>query len=74
MNSLAELIYREAQRLPENIAGEVYDFIRFVEQRHGIASNEAPPTDWRKFFARHGKIVENAEPIGREEIYAGRLR
>ena len=36
MSALAEMIYREAQRLPEDLVRQVYDFICFVEERHGI--------------------------------------
>ena len=36
MSAMAEMIYREAQRLPEDLARQVYDFICFIEERHGI--------------------------------------
>lgn len=40
-------IYREVQQLPENLAREVYDFLRFIEARNGIdipAEETAVPT------------------------------
>ena len=32
MSAIAEIIYREAQRLPENLARQVYDYICFIEK------------------------------------------
>lgn len=77
MSALADMIYQEAQRLPENVAREVYDFLRFVEARHGIepVSAEAGQSpDWKAFFERHTRTVKDAEPINRDDIYADRLR
>ena len=75
MNTLAEQFYREARQLPEHLACEVYDFIRFLEQRHGIASAAEPAVSgWTDFFNRHGKTVQDTTPLSREELYADRLR
>jgi hypothetical protein len=77
MSAIVEMIYQEAQRLPEHLAREVYDFLRFVETRHGIepslaATEQAP--DWKAFFERHTRTVQDAAPMRRDEIYADRLR
>ncbi len=79
MSNIAEKIYREVQQLPENLAREVYDFLRFIEARNGIdipaeetAVLAAP--DWKTFFDRHIRTVDDATPITRDEVYAGRLR
>jgi len=77
MNAIAEMIYKEVQQLPEHLAREVYDFLRFVEARHGIEIHEestAPSPDWKTFFERHTRTVEDARPMSRDEIYADRLR
>ena len=34
--SLAEVAYKELQRLPQPIVQEVIDFIGYLEQKHGI--------------------------------------
>ena len=34
--SLTELAYEELQRLPQPIVQEVFDFIAYLEQKHGI--------------------------------------
>ena len=78
MSNIAEKIYREVRQLPEHLVREVYDFLRFVEARHGIAipADEAAPSaapDWKEFFDRHGRTVDDAQPMTRDEIYAGRL-
>lgn len=79
MSNIAEKIYREVSQLPEQLAREVYDFLRFVEARHGInipADEPAPSvtSSWKEFFDRHGRTVDDAQPLTRDEIYAGRLR
>lgn len=33
-----------------------------------------PPPDWKTFFDRHIRTVDDATPITRDEIYDGRLR
>ena len=76
MSALAEMIYREAQRLLEDLARQVYDFICFVEERHGIPVKQesAMPPDWQAFFNRFTRTVTDARPLTRDEIYADRLR
>jgi len=76
MSAMAEMIYREAQRLPEDLARQVYDFICFIEERHGIEvkSENAQPMDWPSFFHRFTRTVSDAQPLTRDEIYADRLR
>ena len=79
MSNIAEKIYREVRQLPEHLVREVYDFLRFVEARHGIdiSSDEdvAPVApNWKAFFDRHGRTVDDTEPRRRDEIYASLLR
>lgn len=75
MNTYAEMIYQEIQRLPEPLVREVYDFLRFIEARHSIRVHDqnAVP-DWKTFFERHTRIVEDGHPMRRDELYADRLR
>ena len=70
MSAMAEMIYREAQRLPEDLARQVYDFICFIEERHGIEvkSENAQPADWPSFFHRFTRTVSDAQPLSRDEI------
>jgi Protein of unknown function (DUF2281) len=35
----ADLIYEESQILPENLRGEVLDFIRYLKVRHAVDAN-----------------------------------
>lgn len=77
MNVIAEMIYQEVRQLPEALTQEVYDFVRFVEARHGIEirrEGASPASDWKTFFDRHTRTVEDACPMSRDEIYADRLR
>lgn len=76
MNAMLEKIYSEAQRLPEELAQEVYDFICFVEARHGITpqAEGKPAGDWQGFFERHARTLDDPVPVSREDLYAGRLR
>lgn len=76
MKPLAEQIYTEAQRLPDDLARQVYDFIRFIEISHGIKPcREEPATaEWQSFFKRHCRSVEDVKPLNRDEIYVDRLR
>lgn len=77
MNAIAEMIYREVRYLPEHLAREVYDFLRFVEARHGIEIPQEGVSispDWKTFFDRHTRTVVDACPMSRDEIYADRLR
>lgn len=78
MSNIAEKIYREVRQLPEHLVREVYDFLRFVEARYGIdipadedVASAAP--NWKAFFDRHGRTVDDAQPMTRDEIYAGCL-
>ncbi|MGE3151857.1 MAG: hypothetical protein AB7G48_15715 [Nitrospiraceae bacterium] len=34
--STAERIFKEAQKLPDRLAEEVLDFIKYIELRHGL--------------------------------------
>lgn len=77
MNAIAEMIYKEVRHLPEHLAREVYDFLRFVEARHGIEISRdemSTSSDWKTFFERHTRSVEDACPMNRDEIYADRRR
>jgi hypothetical protein len=77
MNTIAEMIYKEVRQLPEHLAREVYDFLRFVEARHGIEirwEGASPSPDWKVFFERHTHTVEDVRPMSRDEIYVDRLR
>ena len=76
MTTIAEKIHEEARRLPENLASQVYDFIRFIEARHGIRTLEedSQHPEWESFFERHTRTVTKATPLSRDEIYAERLR
>jgi hypothetical protein len=76
MSTLTDRISAEVRRLPEDLASQVYDFIRNLEVLHGIASGEEPlgGDDWPQFFNRHAREVEDDRPLNREEIYAERLR
>jgi hypothetical protein len=76
MNTLAEKIHTEVRRLPDDLARQVYEFICFVEQRHGIQplAEESPAHDWGGFFDRHTRTVGDATPLSRDEVYADRLR
>lgn len=76
MNTMAEMIYREAQRLPDDLARQVYEFIVFVEKRHGIEAKpeNLPAQDWQPFFNRFTRTVLDAQPLNRDELYADRLR
>lgn len=40
--TLAEMIYQRSLKLPEPAAREALDFIEFLEQRYGVASQEGP--------------------------------
>ncbi len=75
MIAIAEKIHEEVQRLPENLANQVYDFICFIEARHGIRSLEEDSQcpDWDSFFKRHIRTVTDATPLLRDDIYAERL-
>ena len=70
MNTLAEKIHTEASRLPEDLARQVYDFICFVEARHGIPPwpEESNAISWDGFFDRHIRTVSDATPLSRDEI------
>jgi hypothetical protein len=70
MSTLAEKIHTEASRLPEDLARQVYDFICFVEMRHGISplSEDSSVVDWDSFFDRHTRTVSDATPLSRDEI------
>lgn len=76
MTAIAEKIHEEARRLPEDLANQVYDFIRFIEVRHGIRSFEEDSScpEWDSFFERHTRTVTEVTPLPRDEIYAERLR
>ena len=77
MNTLAEKIHTEARRLPDDLARQVYEFICFVEQRHGIkplAEESTTRQDWDGFFDRHSRTVSDATPLNRDDVYADRLR
>lgn len=76
MTLIAEKIHEEARRLPENLANQVYDFIRFIEARHGIRTLEEDlqRPEWDHFFERHTRTVTEVTPLSRDEIYAERLR
>jgi hypothetical protein len=76
MSAIAEKIHEEVQRLPENLANQVYDFICFIEARHGIRSLEedSPHPEWDSFFKHHTRTVTDATPLPRDDIYAERLR
>ena len=78
MSNIAEKIYREVRQLPEHLVREVCVFLHFVEARYGIdipadedVASVAP--NWKAFFGRHGRTVDDAQPMTRDEIYAGRL-
>lgn len=72
MSAIAEKIHEEVQRLPENLATQVYDFICFIEARHGIRSLEEDSQcpEWESFFQRHTRTVTDATPLPRDDIYA----
>ncbi len=77
MATIADLIYKEVKCLPEHLAQEVYDFVRFVEAQHGIKTTQqsaSPSPDWKTFFERHTRTVSDASPMNRDEIYVERLR
>lgn len=40
--TLAEMIYQHSLKLPESAAREALDFIEFLEQRYGVASQGKP--------------------------------
>lgn len=40
--TLAEMIYQHSLKLPESAAREALDFIEFLEQRYGAASQPGP--------------------------------
>ncbi|MBK8535557.1 MAG: hypothetical protein IPL59_10750 [Candidatus Competibacteraceae bacterium] len=76
MSAIAEIIYREAQRLPENLARQVYDYICFIEKQHGVKAKQEsiPSADWQTFFDQFTRTMTDAQPLTRDEIYADRLR
>jgi hypothetical protein len=76
MNTLAEKIHKETLRLPADLAHQVYDFICFIEKRHGIQplSEENSTNDWLDFFKHHTHTLSDSVPFKRDEIYADRLR
>lgn len=57
MSSIADKIYQEVRQLPEQLARKVYNFLIFVEARHGIniSADEPVPSvtsSWKEFFDR----------------------
>jgi len=38
--NIAEIIYKEANKLPEHLAKEVLDFIEYIEKKHGLRDRE----------------------------------
>ncbi len=53
----ADLIYREAQQLPESLRAEVLDFIGYLRTRHPVATPRCGTSDklaaLEAFFAVH---------------------
>lgn len=72
---LMDQIERIASELPESQLAEVRDFAEFLRnrQRQATGANAGDRESWQAFFVRHGRTVENAQPLGRDEIYADRL-
>ena len=60
MNAIAEMIYRETQRLPQ----------------HGIEakSENFSLQDWQPFFNCFTRTVIDVQPFNRDEVYTDRLR
>lgn len=78
MSNIAEKIYWEVRHLPEHLVREVYHFLRFVEARYGIdipADEDVASAalNWKVFFDRHGRTVDDVQPMTRDETYASRL-
>lgn len=76
MSAMAEKIYAEARRLPDALAQEVFDFICFVEARHGITpqAEDKPAPNWQAFFDRHTRNLDDAQPLNRDALYDECLR
>ena len=54
MSNIAEKIYQEVRQLPEQLAREVYDFLRFVKGTESIfplRSSQLPPRRIGKRFS-----------------------
>ncbi|MDO9092812.1 MAG: DUF2281 domain-containing protein [Rubrivivax sp.] len=63
MMTLAEAIYRRSQKLPEEAAREVLDFIDFLGQRYGVgdvATNSAAYDEW--FKAQVRRALDDPRP------------
>ena len=58
--NIADHIYREVRRLPEPLAQEVFDFIGYLEAKHGLLD---PNTEELKDAQSQvmGKLWENPE-------------
>ena len=76
--TLAESIYQHSLNLPEPAAREALDFIRFLEQRHGISSkaSAAYASEAKRAAALENlakiRLHFDGKPIpNRDELYDG---
>jgi hypothetical protein len=68
--SLAEEIYQRVQRLPEDKALEVLDFIGYLEMKYGLSYSSAQDRD-QAFISR---IQENSEDEVWKDLLFARSR